>query len=185
MVIMQLKVHHMKKIIVFALPFFVSMHCYQLHASADVQKVDHSRNLVCKMGNLNLDLDQCSRLGTILIMANIYNYFNFDDISCDYQDSYAYLTYAFAALIGKFTANIIMAIKEFGRNENARGFEHLGLYPFASWFILLAKNQPSDRKILHRICTATPLLFLYPATETFYFFRDCCFGKFPINWAKY
>lgn len=161
------------------------MHCHQLHASADMQKVDRSHNLVCKMDNLNLDLDQCSRLGTILIMANIYNYFNFDDTENDLFERDAYLTYAFSALLCKFTANIIMAIKEFGRNENARGFEHLGLYPFASWFILLAKNQPNDRKILHRICTATPLCFLYPVTETFCFFRDCCCGKFPINWAKY
>ena len=203
---MQLKVHHMKKIIVFTLPFFISMHCYQLHASADLQQVDHSVNLTSTYRTTSgteiiFDLDQCSRLGSIAAFMA----FGGLGLALENKKDKAtipFLSVIVSALLFKAGVNITMALKEFKRHEIARGIEHLSCHiPISPihLYILLTRQTINDRLLFYRIinfakgsivCTCDPLdyacsiLFTYGIVEPFLFIKNSAYGHTPIRWSS-
>jgi len=139
--------------------------------------IDHSVNLTATYefttgGKLVFDLDQLSRIGSMLTVVGY----------CRNNTSNLCL-----GLGCKAIANIMMANKEFDRDELARGYEHLNfnLIAFSSWHILLTKKQAHDRKFISHIFNSMSIfgaILSYPIVEPFLFIRDLTRGNYPISW---
>lgn len=139
-------------------------------AAYSTQEIDHSINLTSTYRTTSgteivFDLDQCSRLGFLLIMMG-------EMVENRGARSIGVLIQAIA--------NLKMANIEFERNEIARGLEHLPI-SFVSLYIFCTKDQTNDRLRLNRISWALP--FIKPITEPYLFIKDLNRGHSPISWS--
>lgn len=159
----------MKKVVLFCL-----LMAPWIYGRADQEEmIDHSVNLTAtyefNSGNkIVFDLDQCSRLCSLLALLGFLN----DRL-------------ATSIALCRIGANLVMAKKEFERGETARGIEHLGVFtPFTNWYVLLSKSQKKDRLYLNRLSKSlVPFIIgipMYILSEPYLFFRDLGDDKLPF-----
>ena len=169
------------------------------------QEIDHSVNLTSTYRTTSgteivFDLDQCSRLGSIAALMA----FGGLGLAVENKKDKAiipFLSVIVSALLFKAGVNIAMALKEFERNEIARGIEHLSCHmPILPHLYILLTRQPSnDRLLFYRISNLLTIftcldssymdcikkvLLSYVRAEPVRFIRSCIYGNTPIRWSS-